>query len=112
MNDPRNGTGGVGPSCTLRISNGIRPTQARSSNVSTMSPSGNRRCTTSGSYDQWKYASSSQRCRITVRRSHVGGSGEIISTEALGVDVADDVSLVVMVAAGRGRLVGGDRLVR
>jgi hypothetical protein len=51
-NDPKYGTGGMKGNEMLRIENGMRPTQALPSNVSTSIPSGRSACTTFGSYFQ------------------------------------------------------------
>ena len=51
-NDPKYGTGGMNGNEILRIENGIKPTQALPSKVSTSIPSGRSACTTFGSYFQ------------------------------------------------------------
>ena len=48
-NDPKYGTGGMKGKEMLRIENGIKPTHALPSNVSTSTPSGRSACTTAGS---------------------------------------------------------------
>ena len=48
-NDPKYGTGGMNGNEMLRMENGIKPTQALPSNVSTSIPSGRSACTTAGS---------------------------------------------------------------
>lgn len=62
-----------------RMWNGMRPTQAASSNVSTRKPAGSNDCTTVGSYRQCTDARSCQPCNMTGHRTAFGGEAEIVS---------------------------------
>src|SRR5207253_3556275 len=78
QNRDAHGSDGVCSSRT-RMLNGMSPTHALPSNVSSVSRGGSNRATTSGLYVQCRKVSVSHRCNMTARRTSTVQSGPYVS---------------------------------